>query len=492
MSPYLNGIGAKAHLMLYSLILTLVVVALLITSATRMLQLKSHDDFMVADRKLSAPVLVFTLLCSWIGAGSLFAGAEFAYRQGLAALWLPAGGWAGLVVIYSIAGRARAFAQYTVSDLLEVRYSPVARVLGTLCIIISFTAIVSYQFRGGGRILNLAFGVSETYGTVILAVFVIVFTALAGMSSVAYADLVIGIVVTVGCLLALPAMLARVGGWSAVHAALPASHFSVKGTMSWGEVFGYFFPTFTLMIGNQSTYQKFFSARSEKDARRSVFGWVCGTMVLETVIVLLAVVAGVMFSPVIESGKLPSWGLIPYAARHGMVAWAGAIFLGAVFAKVVSTGNNYLFSPATSVVHDLFQRFLMKRSSDRKLLLLSRAVVVVLGLVALAQAFQPSILATAVYAYDVYGAGITPAVIAAFFWKRATTAGGLSSIVAGTGVAVVWKVLGFTTPMIYPAIVASLAALFIVSLLTAPPKPEQWQPFFRKENPQSVGLGRQR
>jgi SSS family solute:Na+ symporter len=151
--------------MIYALLLTLVVVALLVTSLFRMTRLKSHDDFMVADRKLSAPVLVATLLCSWIGAGSLFAGAEFAYRQGLASLWLPAGGWAGLVVIYFIAGRARAFAQYTVPDLLEVRYSPVARVIGTFCIIVSFTAIVSYQFRGGGRILNLAFGVSETSGT---------------------------------------------------------------------------------------------------------------------------------------------------------------------------------------------------------------------------------------------------------------------------------------------------------------------------------------
>ena len=138
--------------MLYAAVLILVVLVLLTVSVTRMVKLKSHADFMVADRRLSAAVLVFTLLCSWIGAGSLFGGAEFAYRRGLASLWLPAGGWAGLLVVYFIAGRARAFALYTVPDLLEVRYSPIARVLGTLCIIVSYTAIVSYQFRGGGRI----------------------------------------------------------------------------------------------------------------------------------------------------------------------------------------------------------------------------------------------------------------------------------------------------------------------------------------------------
>jgi SSS family solute:Na+ symporter/sodium/proline symporter len=469
--------------MFYAAVLILVVLVLLTVSVTRMVKLKSHADFMVADRKLSAAVLVFTLLCSWIGAGSLFGGAEFAYRRGLASLWLPAGGWAGLLVVYFIAGRARAFAQYTVPDLLEVRYSPIARVLGTLCIIVSYTAIVSYQFRGGGRILNLAFGVSERTGTFILAGFVILFTALAGMSSVAYTDVAIGLLVTAGCIIALPAMLQRVGGWSALHTALPPEHFTLRGGMTWGEVLGYFFPTFTLMVGNQSSYQKFFSARSERDARLSVVGWIVGTLFLETVIVLLAMVGGVLFRTEIESGGLPAWGIVPYAARHGVTPLVGAIFLGAVFAKVLSTGNNYLFSPATNVVHDVFQRLYSKGASDRTLLLLSRMSVVVLGVIALAQSFQPSVLATAVYAYDVYGAGLTPAVVAAFFWKRTTTAGGLSSIGAGTGVAVVWKVLGMDArvPMIFPALAASLICLIGVSLLTAPPRGEQWKPFFKEQ-----------
>ncbi len=467
--------------MIYAAVLILIVLVLLTVSVTRMVKLKSHADFMVADRKLSAAVLVFTLLCSWIGAGSLFGGAEFAYRRGLASLWLPAGGWAGLLVVYFIAGRARAFAQYTVPDLLEVSYSPIARVLGTLCIIVSYTAIVSYQFRGGGRILNLAFGVSERTGTFILAGFVILFTALAGMSSVAYTDVAIGLLVTAGCIVALPAMLHRVGGWSALHTALPPEHFTLRGGMTWGEVLGYFFPSFTLMVGNQSSYQKFFSARSERDARLSVVGWIVGTLFLETVIVLLAMVGGVLFRTEIESGGVPAWGIVPYAARHGVPPLVGAIFLGAVFAKVLSTGNNYLFSPATNVVHDVFQRLYRKGASDRTLLLLSRATVAVLGLIALAQSFQPSVLATAVYAYDVYGAGLTPAIVAAFFWKRTTTAGGLSSIGAGTGVAVVWKVLGLDArvPMIFPALAASLICLIGVSLLTAPPREEQWKPFFK-------------
>ena len=114
-------------------------------------------DFLVAGRKLPWPVLVFTLLSSWIGAGSLFAGAENAYRNGFTALWLPAGGWCGLIVIAAIAGRARRFAQFTVPDLLETRYNATARVLATIAIVISYTVITSYQFKAGGDILHLIF-----------------------------------------------------------------------------------------------------------------------------------------------------------------------------------------------------------------------------------------------------------------------------------------------------------------------------------------------
>jgi SSS family solute:Na+ symporter/sodium/proline symporter len=90
------------------------------------------------------------------------------------------------------------------------------------------------------------------------------------------------------------------------------------------------------------------------------------------------------------------------------------------------------------------------------------------------------------YAYTVYGAGITPVVLAAFLWKRVTTAGGIASILLGTGVTVAWEMatqnsggvppLGI--PTFYPAIAASFGGLILVSLLT-PAEPEaKWRPFF--------------
>src|SRR6202167_1776466 len=167
--------------MIYIVVLSLIVAVLLGTAVYRSLGVKNQADFLVAGRQLTWPVLVVTLLSSWIGAGSLFAAGENAYRNGFSALWQPAGGWLGLILIAMIAGRARRFAQFTVPDLLETRYNTTARVLATIAIVISYTVITSYQFKGGGDILHLIFpDLERATGMYIVAAFVIAFTASAG------------------------------------------------------------------------------------------------------------------------------------------------------------------------------------------------------------------------------------------------------------------------------------------------------------------------
>ncbi len=117
-----------------------------------------------------------------------------------------------------------------------------------------------------------------------------------------------------------------------------------------------FLPTMLLMMGNQSMYQKFFSAKSEKDARNAVVGWIIGTVILETVIVALAVFGSALF-PSGEVQQRPR-EIIAYTALHGLPAWLGALLMGAVFAKIISTANNYLFSPSTNLVNDVFTRYI--------------------------------------------------------------------------------------------------------------------------------------
>jgi SSS family solute:Na+ symporter/sodium/proline symporter len=472
---------------LYAAVLIVIVVVLLAVALYRTSLVKTKADYLVAGRSLPAVVLVFTLLTSWIGAGSLFAGAENAYRNGFAALWQPAGGWLALLLIYFIAPRARKFAQFTLPDLLEVRYNQTARVLGTFAILFSYVGITSYQFKGGGNVLHLIFPdtVTPELGTYIIAAFVIVTTALAGMSSVAYMDLAIGSLVTVICFIAAPMLFLSAGGWAGLHAALPASHFQVLGNLTLTRALEFLVPTMLLMLGNQVMYQKFFSAKSERDARISVIGWILGTVLLETLIVAIAVIGSALY----RTGEVAAqpYEIIPYTARHGLPALMGALLLGAVFAKVISTASNYLFSPATNLVEDVFVRYMAPEASNKRVLIVSRLAVVLLGCWALYQAiYAPSILEKMLWAYTIYGAALTPVVLAAFYSKRVTAWGAVAAIGAGTVVTLVWDLPAVRTVFprilaerdaIFPALFASVGAMIVVSLFTPKPRPEQLAQF---------------
>ncbi|HEX3661038.1 MAG TPA: sodium:solute symporter family protein [Acidobacteriaceae bacterium] len=468
----------------YAGVLGAIVVSLLVVSLTRLGSVKTKADYLVAGRTLPAFVLIFTLLSSWIGSGSLLGGAENAYNHGFAALWQAGGGWAGLLLIYFIAPRARKFAQFTIPDLLEARYSQTARVLGVIAVLFAYTAITSYQLIGGGDILHLVFPavITATLGKYIVTVFVIVFTAIAGMASVAYMDVVIGMLATITMCAALPVLVHHAGGWGAVHQALPATHFEVLGDLSFTQAMELMVPTMLLMLGNQAMYQKFFSAKSEKDARVAVVGWIIGTVILETVIVAIAVVGSALF-PHGEVSHRPR-EIIAYSALHGLPAWLGALLMGAVFAKIMSTANNFLFSPATNLINDVFVRYISPDASNKRVLLVSRLVVVLLGIWALYQALgTQSVLQKTIYAYTIYAAALTPVILAAFYWKRANAAGAATAIAAGTFITVFWDTAFVRAHVpvwaassdfaIFPALGAALVGLVGVSLVTRPPSKKQ-------------------
>ena len=207
------------------------------------------DDFLVAGRSLPAHVLVFTLLSTWIGSGSLFGGAGLGYRSGFSALWQAAGAWVGIALIYFIAPRVRRIAQYTVPDILERAYGPPARVLGTITTVIAYTTIAAYQFRGGGRLLNLVAGIDPRGGALVTAIFCIAYTAVAGMLSVAYLDVFNGVMMIAGVGLAVVYLLGQAGGAGSSLDALRPEQLTLFGTMSPADALALFLPTMFLRLG---------------------------------------------------------------------------------------------------------------------------------------------------------------------------------------------------------------------------------------------------
>jgi Na+/proline symporter len=539
-------------------------------------QVKSQEDFMVAGRKLSLTTMVFTLVCTWIGSGTFIAGAEYAARAGWSSLWLPAGAWVGIAVIYFLAAKIRNFGQYTVGDILEVRYGKWARLFGAIALIIAFTTIVSYQFRAGGYILNVATkgAISVETGQAITAGLVILFTAIGGMVAVAHTDLPNGIIIVLACCAALPFVVAFAGGIDGPSAQLPAEHFAVFSS-DFGQypalkAGGYFLATLLLLMGIQSMYQKFYSAKSAPEARRAVALWIVGTIVVETLVVVIAIYAAsshwveirafdvaAAVKKEVATGKLAPTDAAAKAAtlvgeagatlkpeqtpkvqallqsafgsartaddvakvkvgmdpasvvlqsaedlgsRGGLGFLVGLLLLGAACAVVISTGMNYLLSPTTNIMRDIYQRFIRPDAKQERMVALQKVFVVVVGLCAFLMIFVPTYLGSSIsvlrysyFAYTMYGVAITPALIAALAWKRATRAGGLASILSGAFMALLLELVipnafpellrggdPWGIPSIYPAALVSIGALVIVSFLTKPPTKEELAPLFGK------------
>jgi SSS family solute:Na+ symporter/sodium/proline symporter len=488
-----------------SIYLIVILAYLLVLTAFNFLRarkIKNQDDYQVAGRSLKWQVMVFTLICTWIGSGTFISGAEFASKAGFSALWLSAGAWVGIILIYFLAAKIHTFGQYTVGDVLEVRYGPAARLFGAVALILSFISIVSYQFVAGGFILNVITDgkISESTGTIIAAAFVILFTTLGGMVAIAFTDLPNGIIIVLACLLAVPFVVTAVGGLPAAKAALDPGYFAVVnarfGAHPWLKAIGYFLSTMFLLLGVQSMYQKFYSAKSAKDAKKAVAWWTVGTIFVETIVVVIAVFAFSKLKGQIDLSVPKAGGkVVLMAAKQLVPVPVGVLLLGAACAVVISTGMNYLLSPSTTLMRDIYQRFMKKGADQKNMVILQKILVIVIGLLAFLLATQlKSVLEMSFFAYTIYGAAITPALIAALAWKRATKAGGLASIISGMVVCVVFIVLSkvlpagqapdgdpWGIPIIYPALIASLGALIIVSLSTKKPRPEELEKFFPKK-----------
>tara|TARA_B100001758_G_scaffold238461_1_gene241676 strand:+ start:638 stop:2176 length:1539 start_codon:yes stop_codon:yes gene_type:complete len=487
---------------------------------------KNSEDFMVAGRTLPWYILVGTLLATWMGSGSLFSGAGLGYRNGLAGLWSSAGAWLGIALIYFITQRIRNFGKVTVPDIFEARYGKTAAIMATITTVIAYTTIVSYQFRGGGKVLSMVSDglVTLETGIVITAVFAISYTVLAGMFSVVYTDVVNGILMTIGTVGALIYLFIDVGGMSEIiSVAESAGKWQLFGNWSSersGNVSGpiiaisFFVPTMLLLMGDANMYQRIFSAKDGGSAKKAVFFWIIGVVALESVVSMLGLTGAVAATKgiipdlvtdaqtgitdqvkLLEARQSGSESVIPAIARYaGLPLVLGLLLVSTMMAIIVSTADSFLLIPATNLTRDVYLRYVNPSAVEKQILLISRILVLVLGLVAFLLVSQfKTILNAAFTAYNIYGTSITPALLAAFLWKRATKEGAIASIITGASVTIIWTFFlphwsgfvglsPFLQELTYPAATLSILALVIVSLFTPPPKKEDLGQFFDETN----------
>jgi SSS family solute:Na+ symporter len=440
--------------------------------------IKTSDDYLVAGRSLGLMVLVGTLTAGWLGAGTIVGYSSLVYNAGFGAVWWAVGGLMGAFIIVLIAKRLRRLAQYTVPDLLELRYSPSARLLGAIPVILAFTAIVGYQMKAVGYVLEIVIGINAETGLIIGASVVILYTVLGGMYSVAYTDVLQYFLLFIGLLFAAPIAFNAAGGFTGWQAAVPATHFEFTGGMGLLAALGVLLPFLMLATVDQNLYQRMFSAKDTSTARKGAIIGMIGAAVVLSLVLIIAMSSRAIFPDIRPD-------LAVYTIATDLLnPFLGTILLIAILSIIMSTSDSYLLSPATNIVRDIYTRFMNPDCPDEKVLKLTRIWVVILGLLAFSGAMWfETVLRYALIAYTIYGAGVFFPILAAFFWKRATNIGALVSIVGGTLSTLIWEFfIESAIPTIYIGGGTSLLLLIIVSLLTRHSVTEQSTLFENRNN----------
>lgn len=428
--------------------------------------IKSSDDFVNGGQRLPLPILIGTLLATWMGSGLITGSANFIYTYGpiAGALHLIGEPIGLLLVALFLAKRAREKTNYTVPELIEKKYGTTARVILAVSIVLSYLGIVANQFQAAGYIFNITTGISVEMGTILSGVIIIFLATVGGLISVAYTDAIGTLIIFGSMMLALPIAISQAGGLSEMISLIPQQKLSVTGNLGGIKMAGYILPTIFLVLGEQNIYQRFGAAKNPETARRSGMGLFWLGLIID-VILLGLITAAIIIYP-----NLNNPDTVFFEIATGLPLIIGSLLLASAVSLSITTANSYLLSAGTNITYDFWQRFIKKDSSDKQKLIVTRLSIVVLGIIALLVGrFFPTMLSLQMYAYSIYGASVTPAFLAALFWDKATKAGGLSSILLGGLTVLVWDIV-LKTPMGLNSIVIagplSIICLILVSLLT--------------------------
>ena len=451
---------------------------------------KSSDDFAVAGRRLPMIVLVGTLLATWCGGGGISGSAGLVYKNGpLFGILLFAGAPIGMIVLYFISGAVRKSTTYTIPELFELRYGAAARNLAAICIILAYIGTTASQFKAAGNIFMITSGIDFITSTVICVIFMALLALIGGMVSVAYTDALSAFMMVFGFMFGILYLSGDFGGFGGVLAQVPAEKNSIFGTMNIAQVLGYVLPTLFLVLGDQNMIQRFSSAKDSRTARKSNVGLVIAEVVVCALIIGL-VTCAIPLYPTNDSARIPrpllhganSCAIPLYPtndsadtilfqlAAQKLPTVLGGIVMAACMSFVITTGDSYLLSTASNLTYDVWVRLIKKDADDKQKLNMLRISIVLVAFLAFVLGFYfPDILSVQMYAYTMYGATITPALICALFYKKATKAGGLAGIITGAVTTIIWDVVLRSPGGVQSAIISvplAFIAIFLVSAIT--------------------------
>jgi len=297
-----------------------------------------------------------------------------------------------------------------------------------------------------------------TFSLYVIAVVILLYTVLGGLKAVIYTDTIQWIVLLSGLLLVgFPFAYIKLGGWEAMIATLPASHFSFSNIsiitlVNWAcTIVPIWFIAMTL-------YQRVYASPNVKEARKAFF--IAG--IFEYPFMAFAGVLFGMLARIAFPGSEPEMAL-PLMLTHVLPVGMSGFLLASYFSAVMSTADSCLIASSGNFTNDILSLFIKKKVSDKFLIRLSQVVTLVVGVLALllAGTFQ-SVLEIVLQAYGFMVSGLLVPTLAAYFTKKPDALAATVSMLGGGGFTLTSILIKAKLPLSLDATVFGLAIAFIL------------------------------
>jgi Na+/proline symporter len=171
--------------------------------------------------------------------------------------------------------------------------------------------------------------------------------------------------------------------------------------------------------------------------------------------------------------------VMPLLAIQLLPGWLAGVMIAAAMAAMMSTADSQLLVASSSFVQDFYHKTFGRNPGPKQLVLYSRIVTLVIGMVAMVVALMQDpenpvgvVFWLVLYAWGGLASSFGPLIVLSLYWKRVTRPAAIAGMVTGSATVIIWKNVSMLSDFIYelvPGVIVSTLVIVIVSLLTRPP-----------------------
>ena len=329
------------------------------------------EDFFLAGRSLTTPLLITTLISTYYGIDVLFGDSQLGFTNGVVAWFAYARPTYAffLIAAFLLAHRLRGEDFKSLPDILDKYYGKKTRYVGAVTsFIYSLPALSLYGF---GMLGEVILGWEPIMGMLVLGGIALIYTITGGFWAVALTDSIQFVLMCVVLAMAFPFAMNLIGGFDKMIEVLEPSYFDTLGDMSIWLIIIYASTGLSILV-EPTFYQRIFAAKSYKNVRNAlvigIFIW--GSY--DWIITILAMAAKVA----VIQGTLPG-DVAPDAALltimvAALPAGALGLFLAGVLSTEMSTLDSYCLVAGGNVAYDIYKPAFKPSATDQELIKTTR------------------------------------------------------------------------------------------------------------------------